>query len=84
MKSEQSFSHSEGAKAPPTNGPAPLLDRMPGYRTSPKTQLDCKTGATVIRIGSAAIGILAGIDRKHPVWVFPASAEQSPSIRGAH
>ncbi len=32
---------------------------------------DSKTGAKVIRLGAAAVEILAGLERKHPVQVFP-------------
>lgn len=39
---------------------------------------DSKTGGKVIRLGAAAVEILAGIERKHPVWVFPGTGGKKP------
>ncbi len=39
---------------------------------------DSKTGAKTIRLGAAALQILAGIERKHPVWVFPRASGTKP------
>jgi len=39
---------------------------------------DSKTGAKVIRLGPAAVEILAGVERKHPEWVFPGTGGRKP------
>jgi integrase len=39
---------------------------------------DSKTGPKMIRLGAAAMEILAGIERTHAVWVFPGASGKKP------
>jgi len=41
---------------------------------------DSKTGAKVIRLGAAAVEILAGLERKHDLWVFPGASGTKPIV----
>ena len=39
---------------------------------------DSKTGKKTIRLGAAAVEILAGLERKHDLWVFPGRGGTKP------
>ena len=39
---------------------------------------DSKTGPKIVRLGAAALEILAGLERKHDLWVFPGARGTKP------